>query len=92
MPTLGRSLLLYEVGTGRPRDEVQLPEPAGDVWAAGSLVVTAAVNGDKAYFVDPSSGLIVRTLPLPFAGNVTASPDGRALLVLRCAGHDGGRR
>ncbi len=79
VPTQVQSLLLYEVGTGRLRDEVQLPEPAGDVWPAGSLVVTAAVNGDTAYFVDPSSARIVHTLRLPFVGRIW-----RARTVARC--------
>ncbi len=81
VPTQGHLLLLYEVSTGRLLSRVELPETPGDVWPAGSLMVTAAVNGDTAYFVDPRSGA-VRMLPLPFAGNVAASPDGQALLVV----------
>jgi len=63
------TLLLFEVGTERLRGRVPLPGPAGDVWPAGKLLVTAAINGTVAYYVDPAAARVVRTLPLPFARN-----------------------
>jgi DNA-binding SARP family transcriptional activator/WD40 repeat protein len=80
--TLGTDLLFYDLATGALRGRTQLPEPAGDIWPAGPLMVTAGINGGVAYVLDPGRSRMVSTLPLPFAGNVTASPDGRALLVV----------
>jgi DNA-binding SARP family transcriptional activator/WD40 repeat protein len=82
VPTLRRSLLLFEIGTGRLLGQVEFPEPPGDVWRLGSLLVTVPINGSTAYIVDPVAPRLVGTVPLPVSGNAVASPDGQALLVV----------
>ncbi len=81
VPTQGPLLLLYDRTTTAPPTRVPLSAPAGDVWPIGSLFMTTLAGSPTAVFVDPVAGRIVRSLPLPFAGNVVANPSGTALLV-----------
>jgi hypothetical protein len=81
VPTQGLLLLLYDRASGAPPTRLPLPGLPGDVWPVGSLLMTTLADSPTAVFVDAVAGRIVRTLPLPFAGNVVANPSGTTLLV-----------
>lgn len=81
VPTQDPLLLLYQRNPGTPPVRIPLTGVAGDIWPAGPLLVTAPEGSATAVFIDPAAGRVAQTLPLPFAGTVMASPDGRALLV-----------
>jgi WD40 repeat protein len=81
VPTQDPLLLLYDQTTGALRTRLRLRAPAGDVWPIGPLLMTTLADTPTVVFVDPVAGRIVRSLSLPFAGNIVADPTGSAMLV-----------
>ena len=80
VPTQDPLLLLYNRVTGT-WTRIKLAGAPGDIWPAGSLLVTTLVGSATAVFIDPAAGQVASTLPLPFPGSVVASPDGGKLLL-----------